>query len=148
MRIGQNWCKKSAGFYSKHVLWNKPTLKASIDDINKRFKNLNVNIKNILTNIYIYIYVYTYRVMDKLPVEGIRRIYEYGSTSKIKFDKVLKQMMAHCFIYNCRICCKPYNNCCCYCVVCKTYPKFCQQICYDELSTYEDELKVISALGF
>ena len=28
---------KPAGFYSKHVLWNKPTLKASIDDINKRF---------------------------------------------------------------------------------------------------------------
>ena len=36
---------KSAGFYSKHVLWNKPTLKASIDDINKRFKNLNVKMK-------------------------------------------------------------------------------------------------------
>ena len=33
---------KTAGFYSKHVLWNKPTLKASIDDINKRFKGLNV----------------------------------------------------------------------------------------------------------
>ena len=36
---------KAAGFYSKHVLWNKPTLKASIDDINKRFKNLNVKMK-------------------------------------------------------------------------------------------------------
>ena len=36
---------KSAGFYSKHVLWNKPTLKASIDDINKRFKGLNVKMK-------------------------------------------------------------------------------------------------------
>ena len=36
---------KSAGFYSKHVLWNKPTLKASIDDINKRFQILNVNMK-------------------------------------------------------------------------------------------------------
>ena len=36
---------KTAGFYSKHVLWNKPTLKASIDDINKRFKGLNVKIK-------------------------------------------------------------------------------------------------------
>ena len=36
---------KSAGFYNKHVLWNKPTLKASIDDINKRFKHLNVKMK-------------------------------------------------------------------------------------------------------
>ena len=51
-------------------------------------------------------------------------------------------------VYHCRICFKPYNNCCCYCGVCKTYLKFCQQIYYDELSTYEDELKMITALGF
>ena len=25
---------KTAGFYSKHVLWNKPTLQASIADVN------------------------------------------------------------------------------------------------------------------
>ena len=36
---------KTAGFYSKHVLWNKPTVQASIDDINKRFKSLNNNMK-------------------------------------------------------------------------------------------------------
>ena len=36
---------KAAGFYSKNVLWNKPTLKESIDDINKRFKGLNVKMK-------------------------------------------------------------------------------------------------------
>ena len=44
----EDWTKtgaKSAGFYSKHVLWNKPTLKESIDDINKRFKGLNVKMK-------------------------------------------------------------------------------------------------------
>ena len=44
----ENWNAsgaKTAGFYSKHVLWNKPTLKASIDDINKRFKGLNVKMK-------------------------------------------------------------------------------------------------------
>ena len=44
----ENWNAsgaKAAGFYSKHVLWNKPTLKASIDDINKRFKGLNVKMK-------------------------------------------------------------------------------------------------------
>ena len=58
--------------------------------------------------------------MDKLPVEVIRKMYEYDNTYKITFDKVLTQLTAHCFIYNCRICFKPYNNCCCYCVVCKT----------------------------
>ena len=36
--------------------------------------------------------------MEKLPIELIRQIYEYGSTYKIKFGKVLKQMMAH-FLY-------------------------------------------------
>ena len=44
----EDWNKsgaKTAGFYSKHVLWNKPTLKASIDDINKRFKSLNIKMK-------------------------------------------------------------------------------------------------------
>ena len=35
---------KTAGFYSKHILWNKPTLKGSVDDLNKRFKSLNVKI--------------------------------------------------------------------------------------------------------
>ena len=44
----EDWTKsgaKTAGVYSKHVLWNKPALKASIDDINKRFKGLNVKMK-------------------------------------------------------------------------------------------------------
>ena len=44
----EDWTKsgaKTAGFYSKHVLWNKPTLKASVDDINKRFKGLSVKMK-------------------------------------------------------------------------------------------------------
>ena len=44
----EDWTKsgvKTAGFYSKHVLWNKPTLKESIDDINKRFKSLNIKMK-------------------------------------------------------------------------------------------------------
>ena len=87
--------------------------------------------------------------MDKLPVEVIRRIYEYDSAYKIKFYyKVLTQLTAHRFIYNCRICFKPYNDCCCYCVVCKTCLKFCQLIFYDELSTYEDEVKMVTALGF
>ena len=29
----------TAGFYSYYVLWNKPTIKESIEDMNKRFKN-------------------------------------------------------------------------------------------------------------
>ena len=44
----EDWTKsgvKTAGFYSKHVLWNKPTIKESIDDINKRFKGLNIKMK-------------------------------------------------------------------------------------------------------
>ena len=44
----ENWNAsgaKTAGFYSKHVLWNKKTLKESVDDINKRFKSLNAKMK-------------------------------------------------------------------------------------------------------
>ena len=66
---------------------------------------------------------------------------------KIKFDKVLKQLSAHCFIYNCHKCSKPWNKYYCYCVVCKAYLKLCQQIYYDELSTYEIELGKIIALS-
>ena len=79
--------------------------------------------------------------MDKLPVEVIRRICDYNSTYKTKFGKVLTQLTAHCFIYNCRICFKPYKKCCCYCSRCKTYLQFCKQIYFDEMSTYEDEIK-------
>ena len=37
---------KTAGLWSANLLWNKPTLKASVDEINKRFKGLNVKMKN------------------------------------------------------------------------------------------------------
>ena len=36
---------KTAGFWSANLLWNKKTLKDSVDDINKKFKGLNVKIK-------------------------------------------------------------------------------------------------------
>lgn len=36
----------SAGFYSKHILWNKPTIKESIKDINKMFSNIKFIYKN------------------------------------------------------------------------------------------------------
>ena len=35
---------KSAAFMSAHLLWGKPTLQASISDVNKRF---NINVKLI-----------------------------------------------------------------------------------------------------
>jgi hypothetical protein len=44
----EDWTKsgvKTAGFWSRHILWAKPTLKESVDDINKRFKSLNVKMK-------------------------------------------------------------------------------------------------------
>ena len=139
----EDWTKsvaKAAGFYSKHVLWNKPTLKASIDDINKTFKHLNVKIK----------YTYNlniYRVMDKLPIEVIRNIYEYDPTYNIKFDKVLNQLSAHIYIYRCSECFKELNKCFCYCKICRTYLRFCHQIFYDKDSVYEDDLNDIIQMG-
>ena len=44
----EDWTKsgaKSAGFYSRWITWNKPTLKAGIDGINKRLKKLNVKMR-------------------------------------------------------------------------------------------------------
>ena len=41
----EDWTKTgvtTAGWMSKHILWNKPTLQASVADINKHFKRLNV----------------------------------------------------------------------------------------------------------
>ena len=36
---------KTAGFYAKNILWNKDTLTKSVDDLNKRFKNINIKLK-------------------------------------------------------------------------------------------------------
>ena len=44
----ENWGKTgvdTAGFYSKHVLWNKPTLEASVHDLNKRFSGMSFKLK-------------------------------------------------------------------------------------------------------
>ena len=44
----ENWGNTgvdTAGFYSKHVLWNKPTLEASVNDLNKRFSGMNFKLK-------------------------------------------------------------------------------------------------------
>ena len=58
MRIGLNQVQKAAGFYSKHVLRNKPTLKASIDDISKKFKSLNIKMRSKIRIKIMYIYIY------------------------------------------------------------------------------------------
>ena len=86
--------------------------------------------------------------MDKLPIEVIITIYEYDNTYKIQFGKVVKQLAAHCFIYNCQTCFKEWANCFCYCQNCRTYLRFCQQIYYSKDSVYEDEFEHITALGF
>ena len=47
-RKNEDWTKsglKTAGSYSKHVLWNKPTLQASIADIKRRAKSVNGKMK-------------------------------------------------------------------------------------------------------
>ena len=45
-KVRENWKDyDSAGALSKHVLWNKPTLKASIDDLNARQKQYNFILK-------------------------------------------------------------------------------------------------------
>ena len=46
-KTNENWSLtgiKSAGFYSRWILWNKTTLDNSIRDVNQRF---NINIKLI-----------------------------------------------------------------------------------------------------
>ena len=89
-----------------------------------------------------------YIAMDKLPSTIIQHIYEYDHIYNIKFDKVLKQLSAHCFIYNCSECFKQRNMCFCYCVTCGTYLRFCRQIYFDQDSVYEYKLNDVIQLGF
>ena len=42
----ENWRDpKTAVFYSKHVLWDKTTLQASVNDLNKRYKDIDFILK-------------------------------------------------------------------------------------------------------
>jgi hypothetical protein len=42
----ENWKDfNTAGALSKNILWNKTTLKNSINDINNKFKNINITMK-------------------------------------------------------------------------------------------------------
>ena len=47
-KSNEDWTKsgiRTAGFYSKHVLWNKPTIEASVNDLNKKYKDINFKYK-------------------------------------------------------------------------------------------------------
>ena len=42
----QDWKdQKTARFWAKIILWNKPTIEASVQDTNKKFPNLNIEFK-------------------------------------------------------------------------------------------------------
>jgi hypothetical protein len=42
----ENWNDpKTAGFYSRWITWNKPTITESIKDTNRRFKNINIKLR-------------------------------------------------------------------------------------------------------
>ena len=41
----ENWNDpKTAGFYAKNILWNKKSVKASVEDTNERFKNIHIKL--------------------------------------------------------------------------------------------------------
>ena len=45
-RKNENWNDyKTASFYATNLLWNKRTLTESVNDTNKRFKNLKIKLK-------------------------------------------------------------------------------------------------------
>ena len=47
-KSNEDWTKsgiRTAGFYSKHVLWNKPTIEASVNDLNKKYKDIKFKYK-------------------------------------------------------------------------------------------------------
>ncbi len=42
----ENWSNPAtAGFYAKHILWNKTNVQASINDTNSKFQNINISFK-------------------------------------------------------------------------------------------------------
>ena len=43
----ENWNDyKTAGFYAKNILWNKPSIGESIKDLNNKYKNIKFLYKN------------------------------------------------------------------------------------------------------
>ena len=85
--------------------------------------------------------------MDKLSTTIIQHIYDYDSTYKVKFDKMLLHMNMHCCIYRCSECFKPYNQCFCYCQTCGTYLRFCEQLYFKDGDMTEEDIIDITGLG-
>ena len=45
-RKNEDWGDmRSPGFWSKNMLWNRPTLRQSVDDLNKRYRNVSFVLK-------------------------------------------------------------------------------------------------------
>ena len=47
-RTNEDWTLsgvETAGFWARWLLWNKPSLSASIADVNRRFSSLNVSLR-------------------------------------------------------------------------------------------------------
>ena len=45
-KVNQDWRDyETAGFWAKHILWNKPTIEQSVKDTDKSFKNLTIVLK-------------------------------------------------------------------------------------------------------
>ena len=43
----EDWTRSgidTAGFYSKNILWNKPTISQSVADLNSKYKDINITI--------------------------------------------------------------------------------------------------------
>ena len=48
-KANEDWTKeglKTSGFYSRYLLWNKPTIRESIQDLNKRYKDIKFKLKS------------------------------------------------------------------------------------------------------
>ena len=45
-QVNEDWSNvKTAGFLSRFILWNKPTIEASIRDLNARYNNIKFKLK-------------------------------------------------------------------------------------------------------
>ena len=47
-KSNEDWTKsgiRTAGFYSRWVTWNKPTIEASVNDLNKKYKDIKFKYK-------------------------------------------------------------------------------------------------------
>ena len=45
-KVNQDWKDyNTAGFWAKNILWNKPTIEASVRDVNRKFPSLNIKLK-------------------------------------------------------------------------------------------------------